>query len=96
MEFLCLLQNTSPDGLVSILKRRRASLDGLPPPSSNMGKQNSKRKVRFSEPEEGVEQGTVELICGASSRTEFTAAPAGTKCVLPRSNSVYHFFMSRR
>lgn len=48
--------NSSPDGLVSILKRRRASLDGLPPPSSSTEtKQNSKRKVRFSEPEDGTE-----------------------------------------
>ncbi|KAM3602850.1 uncharacterized protein V6R79_011928 [Siganus canaliculatus] len=51
--------NSSPDGLVSILKRRRASLDGLPPPSSNATKQNSKRKVRFSEPEDGIEQDEV-------------------------------------
>ncbi|XP_068432641.1 consortin, connexin sorting protein b [Clinocottus analis] len=48
--------SSSPDGLVSILKRRRASLDGLPPPSDIVTKQSSKRKVRFSEPEEGVEQ----------------------------------------
>ncbi|XP_056873656.1 consortin, connexin sorting protein b isoform X1 [Takifugu flavidus] len=47
--------SSSPDGLVSILKRRRASLDGLPPPSINVSKQNSKRKVRFSEPEDGAE-----------------------------------------
>ncbi|KAK9531089.1 hypothetical protein VZT92_010538 [Zoarces viviparus] len=47
---------SSSDGLVSILKRRRASLDGLPPPSDIVVKQNSKRKVRFSEPEEGIEQ----------------------------------------
>ncbi|KAM8831420.1 consortin, connexin sorting protein b isoform 2-T3 [Spinachia spinachia] len=45
-----------PDGLVSILKRRRASLDGLLPPSDIVTKQNPKRKVRFSEPEEGLEQ----------------------------------------
>ncbi|XP_040016747.2 consortin, connexin sorting protein b [Gasterosteus aculeatus] len=44
------------DGLVSILKRRRASLDGLPPPSDFVTKENPKRKVRFSEPEEGLEQ----------------------------------------
>nr|XP_046229068.1 consortin, connexin sorting protein b [Scatophagus argus]XP_046229069.1 consortin, connexin sorting protein b [Scatophagus argus]XP_046229070.1 consortin, connexin sorting protein b [Scatophagus argus]XP_046229072.1 consortin, connexin sorting protein b [Scatophagus argus]XP_046229073.1 consortin, connexin sorting protein b [Scatophagus argus]XP_046229074.1 consortin, connexin sorting protein b [Scatophagus argus] len=50
--------SSSPDGLVSILKRRRASLDGLPPPSSNPTK-NSKRKVRFSEPEDGIEQDEV-------------------------------------
>ncbi|XP_042359905.1 consortin, connexin sorting protein b [Plectropomus leopardus] len=48
--------SSSPDGLVSILKRRRASLDGLPPPSDIVTKQNSKRKVRFSEPEDGIEQ----------------------------------------
>lgn len=54
---VAVFQSSSPDGLVSILKRRRASLDGLPPPSSNVTKQNSKRKVRFSEPED-VEQGT--------------------------------------
>ncbi|XP_056284327.1 consortin, connexin sorting protein b [Pseudoliparis swirei] len=48
--------SSSPDALVSILKRRRASLDGLPPPSDTATKQSSKRKVRFSEPEEGVEQ----------------------------------------
>ncbi|XP_075940849.1 consortin, connexin sorting protein b [Anarhichas minor] len=48
--------SSSSDGLVSILKRRRASLDGLPPPSDIVIKQNSKRKVRFSEPEEGIEQ----------------------------------------
>ncbi|XP_028998058.1 consortin, connexin sorting protein b [Betta splendens] len=47
--------NSSPDGLVSILKRRRASLDGLPPPSAVVTKPNSKRRVRFSEPEDGVE-----------------------------------------
>ncbi|XP_017264763.1 consortin, connexin sorting protein b isoform X2 [Kryptolebias marmoratus] len=51
--------NSSPDGLVSILKRRRASLDGLPPPSSISDKQISKRKVRFSEPEDGIEQDEV-------------------------------------
>lgn len=51
--------SSSPDGLVSILKRRRASLDGLPPPSSNSAKQSSKRKVRFSEPEDGIEQDEV-------------------------------------
>ncbi|XP_047429726.1 consortin, connexin sorting protein b [Mugil cephalus] len=51
--------NSSPDGLVSILKRRRASLDGLPP-LNNIGiKQNAKRKVRFSEPEDGTEQDEV-------------------------------------
>ncbi|XP_029281803.1 consortin, connexin sorting protein b [Cottoperca gobio] len=49
----------SPDGLVSILKRRRASLDGLPPESDIVTKQNSKRKVRFSEPEDGIEQDEV-------------------------------------
>ncbi|XP_038583141.1 consortin, connexin sorting protein b isoform X1 [Micropterus salmoides] len=51
--------SSSPDGLVSILKRRRASLDGLPPPSNIVTKQNSKRKVRFSEPEDGSEQDEV-------------------------------------
>ncbi|XP_054618151.1 consortin, connexin sorting protein b isoform X2 [Dunckerocampus dactyliophorus] len=49
----------SPDGLVSILKRRRASLDGLPPPSDVGAKLSSKRKVRFSEPEDGIEQDEV-------------------------------------
>ncbi|KAJ8009418.1 hypothetical protein DPEC_G00088670 [Dallia pectoralis] len=48
-------ESTSPDGLVSILKRRRASLDGLPPDGPDTLKQNSKRKVRFSEPEDGME-----------------------------------------
>uniref|UniRef100_A0A3P9GYA3 Consortin, connexin sorting protein b n=1 Tax=Oryzias latipes TaxID=8090 RepID=A0A3P9GYA3_ORYLA len=52
-------EGTSPDGLVSILKRRRASLDGLPPPSDTSSKQNSKRKVRFSEPEDGMDQDDV-------------------------------------
>uniref|UniRef100_A0A3Q1G8L1 Consortin, connexin sorting protein b n=1 Tax=Acanthochromis polyacanthus TaxID=80966 RepID=A0A3Q1G8L1_9TELE len=52
-------ENSSPDGLVSILKRRRASLDGLPPPSTAVTKQNSKRKVRFSEPDDGIEQDEV-------------------------------------
>lgn len=47
--------NSSPDGLVSILKRRRASLDGLPPPSSTATNQSAKRKVRFSEPDDGME-----------------------------------------
>uniref|UniRef100_UPI0037E87C87 consortin, connexin sorting protein b n=1 Tax=Semicossyphus pulcher TaxID=241346 RepID=UPI0037E87C87 len=52
--------SSAPDGLVSILKRRRASLDGLPPPSDIVTKQNnSKRKVRFSEPEDGIEQDEV-------------------------------------
>ncbi|XP_026174804.1 consortin, connexin sorting protein b isoform X2 [Mastacembelus armatus] len=51
--------SSSPDGLVSILKRRRASLDGLPPPNNIDSKQNSKRKVRFSEPEDGTEQDEV-------------------------------------
>ncbi|KAK7907359.1 hypothetical protein WMY93_015971 [Mugilogobius chulae] len=52
--------NSSPDGLVSILKRRRASLDGLPPPNSINTKQNSKpRKVRFSEPDDGLEHDEV-------------------------------------
>uniref|UniRef100_A0A7N8YIV1 Consortin, connexin sorting protein b n=1 Tax=Mastacembelus armatus TaxID=205130 RepID=A0A7N8YIV1_9TELE len=53
---------SSPDGLVSILKRRRASLDGLPPPNNIDSKQNSKRKVRFSEPEDGTEQEAYCLI----------------------------------
>uniref|UniRef100_A0A674MW39 Consortin, connexin sorting protein b n=1 Tax=Takifugu rubripes TaxID=31033 RepID=A0A674MW39_TAKRU len=56
-------QSSSPDGLVSILKRRRASLDGLPPPSINVSKQNSKRKVRFSEPEDGAEPGSPSPTC---------------------------------
>lgn len=47
------------DGLVSILKRRRASLDGLPPIGPITTKHNSKRKVRFSEPEDGIEQDEV-------------------------------------
>lgn len=51
--------NFSQDGLVSILKRRRASLDGLPPSSNAANKQNSKRKVRFSEPEDGTEHDEV-------------------------------------
>ncbi|KAK2856536.1 hypothetical protein Q5P01_005271 [Channa striata] len=51
--------NSSPNGLVSILKRRRASLDGLPPPSNIVTKQTSKRKVRFSEPEDCIEQDEV-------------------------------------
>ncbi|CAK6963158.1 consortin%2C connexin sorting protein b [Scomber scombrus] len=51
--------SSCPDGLVSILKRRRASLDGLPPPDEITKKQSSKRKVRFSEPEDGVEQDEV-------------------------------------
>ncbi|XP_078146066.1 consortin, connexin sorting protein b [Centroberyx gerrardi] len=51
--------SSSPDGLVSILKRRRASLDGLPPCSPVDTKNNSKRKVRFSEPEDGMEQDEV-------------------------------------
>uniref|UniRef100_A0A3Q2R250 Consortin, connexin sorting protein b n=1 Tax=Fundulus heteroclitus TaxID=8078 RepID=A0A3Q2R250_FUNHE len=51
--------SSSPDGLVSILKRRRASLDGLPPPSDGADKQNGKRKVRFSEPEDGIDQDEV-------------------------------------
>ncbi|KAM9798353.1 consortin, connexin sorting protein b [Neosynchiropus ocellatus] len=52
--------SSSPDGLVSILKRRRASLDGLPPPSTIV-KQNSKRKVRFSEPDDCTEHFTDEV-----------------------------------
>ncbi|TNN29399.1 Consortin [Liparis tanakae] len=52
----CLPQSSSPDALVSILKRRRASLDGLPPPGDTVTNQSCKRKVRFSEPEEGAEQ----------------------------------------
>ncbi|CAB1455349.1 unnamed protein product [Pleuronectes platessa] len=51
--------SSSPNGLVSILKRRRASLDGLPPPSDLDTKQNSKRKVHFSDPEDGTEQDEV-------------------------------------
>ncbi|CAG00144.1 unnamed protein product, partial [Tetraodon nigroviridis] len=56
------------DGLVSILKRRRASLDGLPPPSINPSKQNSKRKVRFSEPEDGAEPGPQSAVCPPNGR----------------------------
>ncbi|KAG7508956.1 consortin-like isoform X1 [Solea senegalensis] len=60
---LAKLSNTegisSPDGLVSILKRRRASLDGLPPTSTSDIKPNSTRKVRFSEPDDGIEQDEV-------------------------------------
>lgn len=63
-----LSQSSSPDGLVSILKRRRASLDGLPPPSINASKQNSTRKVRFSEPEDGAEPGIQSAICVLNSR----------------------------
>ncbi|KAL0967661.1 hypothetical protein UPYG_G00255150 [Umbra pygmaea] len=48
-------ESSSPDGLVSILKRRRASLDGLPPEGPETIRQNCKRKVRFSEPEDGME-----------------------------------------
>ncbi|XP_055021402.1 consortin-like [Boleophthalmus pectinirostris] len=51
--------NSSPDGLVSILKRRRASLDGLPPPSSTATKHNTKRKVRFSEPDDAMDHDEV-------------------------------------
>ncbi|XP_072300553.1 uncharacterized protein [Eucyclogobius newberryi] len=52
--------NSSPDGLVSILKRRRASLDGLPPPNSTPTKQDAKqRKVRFSEPDDDLEHEAV-------------------------------------
>ncbi|XP_077409445.1 consortin, connexin sorting protein b [Vanacampus margaritifer] len=49
----------SSDGLVSILKRRRASLDGLPPPNNIDIKMNANRKVRFTEPEDGIEQDEV-------------------------------------
>lgn len=63
-----LSQGSSPDGLVSILKRRRASLDGLPPSSINVCKQNSRRKVRFSEPEDGAEPGTATAVCVLTSR----------------------------
>ncbi|XP_077591685.1 consortin, connexin sorting protein b [Stigmatopora nigra] len=45
----------STDGLVSILKRRRASLDGLPPPSNTDNKIYAKRKVRFTEPDDGID-----------------------------------------
>ncbi|XP_041720666.2 consortin, connexin sorting protein b [Coregonus clupeaformis] len=48
-------ESSSTGGLVSILKRRGASLDGLPPEGPDSAKQNSKRKVRFSEPEDGME-----------------------------------------
>ncbi|CAL8316436.1 unnamed protein product [Merluccius merluccius] len=50
---------SAPDGLVSILKRRRASLDGLPPPGVSVEKHNGKRKVRFTEPEDAAEQDEV-------------------------------------
>uniref|UniRef100_A0AAV2KBA5 Consortin C-terminal domain-containing protein n=1 Tax=Knipowitschia caucasica TaxID=637954 RepID=A0AAV2KBA5_KNICA len=49
--------NSSPDGLVSILKRRRASLDGLPPPTA--AKENAQRKVRFTEPDDHTEHDEV-------------------------------------
>nr|XP_046154801.1 consortin, connexin sorting protein b [Oncorhynchus gorbuscha]XP_046154802.1 consortin, connexin sorting protein b [Oncorhynchus gorbuscha] len=48
-------ESSSADGLVSILKRRRASLDGLPPEGPDAAKRNSKRKVHFSQPEDGME-----------------------------------------
>ncbi|XP_029577628.1 consortin [Salmo trutta] len=48
-------ESSSADGLVSILKRRRASLDGLPPEGPDAAKHNSKRKVHFSQPEDGME-----------------------------------------
>uniref|UniRef100_A0A4W5JU91 Consortin C-terminal domain-containing protein n=1 Tax=Hucho hucho TaxID=62062 RepID=A0A4W5JU91_9TELE len=48
-------ESSSADGLVSILKRRRASLDGLPPEGPDAAKQNSKRKVHFSQPEDSME-----------------------------------------
>ncbi|KAG7249825.1 hypothetical protein CRUP_027114 [Coryphaenoides rupestris] len=51
--------SSAPDGLVSILKRRRASLDGLPPPGVSVEKHNGKRKVRFTEPEDAAEQDEV-------------------------------------
>ncbi|XP_016886226.1 consortin, connexin sorting protein b [Cynoglossus semilaevis] len=54
-----LLNSSSRDGLVSILKRRRAFLDGLPPPSSSDAKPSCKRKVRFSEPEDAIDQDEV-------------------------------------
>lgn len=50
---------SSPDGLVSILKRRRASLDGLPPPCPEDAQQNAKRKVRFSEPDDSMDHDEV-------------------------------------
>ncbi|XP_037100922.1 consortin, connexin sorting protein b [Syngnathus acus] len=54
---LCYVDGSlSSDGLVSILKRRRASLDGLPPPGNIDNKMNSKRKVRFIEPQDGMDQ----------------------------------------
>uniref|UniRef100_A0A3P8VR22 Consortin, connexin sorting protein b n=1 Tax=Cynoglossus semilaevis TaxID=244447 RepID=A0A3P8VR22_CYNSE len=52
-------ESSSRDGLVSILKRRRAFLDGLPPPSSSDAKPSCKRKVRFSEPEDAIDQDEV-------------------------------------
>ncbi|XP_029532187.1 consortin-like [Oncorhynchus nerka] len=48
-------ESSSADGLVSILKRSRASLDGLPPEGPDAAKHNSKRKVHFSQPEDGME-----------------------------------------
>ncbi|KAM9553916.1 uncharacterized protein ACWYII_035400 [Salvelinus alpinus] len=48
-------ESSSADGLVSILKRRRASLDGLPPEGPDAAKHNSIRKVHFSQPEDGME-----------------------------------------
>lgn len=58
----CHFQSSSRDGLVSILKRRRASLDGLPPPSSSDAKPSCKRKVRFSEPEDAIDQGICKVL----------------------------------
>ncbi|XP_035631269.1 consortin-like [Oncorhynchus keta] len=52
-------ESSSADGLVSILKRRRASLYGLPPEGPDAAKHNSKRKVHFSQPEDGMEPDAV-------------------------------------
>ncbi|XP_049611984.1 consortin, connexin sorting protein b isoform X2 [Syngnathus scovelli] len=57
----------SSDGLVSILKRRRASLDGLPPPGNIDNKMNCKRKVRFIEPQDGMDQVTVVISVGGTA-----------------------------
>lgn len=85
-EMLC--QSSSPDGLVSILKRRRASLDGLPPPSITASKQNSKRKVRFSEPEDGAEPGIQSAICVPSNRGRPFPTSVGVSLFQRRSAAI--------